>query len=972
MSLQRRPGGPEGETIRVLHVDDDRGIVDLAATHLESESETMQVHTATDTASGLELLKSEPIDCIVSDYDMPQMDGLELLEAVREGHPELPFILYTGKGSEEIASEAISRGVTDYLQKQKGTEQYELLANRIENAVEHHRTRSTLEGREEWFRKLIEGATDLVAVLDEEGHFTYLSPSVEAVLGHEPEELLGADGDEYVHPEDESDAADMFAAVVEQPDRTETVQFRFRDGNGEWRHIEARARNMLDVPAIEGVVVNARDVTERVERERERREQREFTQRVLDTIDDIVYVFDEDLNFTWWNDRATEVSGYTDEELEAEGPTAFFKGEDIERIAASVEEVFETGSTTVRADLVMKDGREVPYEFRGGRLTDENGDPSGFCGIGRDITDQLERERELERRSTAIDASVDGIAILDAEERYDYINDAHAEIYGYDDPADLEGETWHCLYDEDERERFQEEVMPVVESEGEWRGEATGLHRDGTTFPQEVSLTALDDGGLVCIVRDVTERVERERELRAERAFTESILDGLPDVVYVLDRDVEFLRWNDRANEVTGYTDDEIAEMNPLEFVPEEDHGGLVANFEEIIEEGVRLRTETHLITKEGERIPHELHGSRITDDDGEVLGTVGVARDISDRLEREQELERYERIIETVPDGVYVTDADGRYVEVNDYVLDTMGYDREELVGGRATMLVGDNAMDELNERVAELLDDDGPDIMSIELPIETADGGTLLAEARLTLRPRGEDGEFRGTVGVVRDVTGRIVREWQLERQNERLEEFASVVSHDLRNPLNVARGHLELAREEQGDIDDHLQTVHDTHERMESLITDLLALARSGRVVEDTDPTTLSKSARDAWKAVETDEADLEVGSSMVFNADADRLSQLFENLYRNARDHGRKDVTVRVGSTGDGFYVADDGPGIPEDEREWVLEHGHTTDDDGTGLGLSIVQNIVEAHGWSIDVTESADGGARFEVTGIETA
>lgn len=131
-------------TIRVLHVDDEPSLADMAATFLEREDDRITVHTGTNPADGLKQVADNEFDCIVSDYDMPGRTGIEFLEAVRENYSELPFILYTGKGSEEVASDAISAGVTDYLQKESGTGQYTVLANRISNAVEQYRSRKAV------------------------------------------------------------------------------------------------------------------------------------------------------------------------------------------------------------------------------------------------------------------------------------------------------------------------------------------------------------------------------------------------------------------------------------------------------------------------------------------------------------------------------------------------------------------------------------------------------------------------------------------------------------------------------------------------------------------------------------------------------------------------------------------------------------------------------------------------------------
>jgi len=130
--------------VDILHVDDDKGLASLTADLLERKDSRFNVVTAASATEGLQLLSDLSPDCIVSDFEMPGIDGLEFLEAVRAEHAKLPFILFTGRGSEEIASDAISAGATDYLQKQSGTEQYELLANRINNAVTRNRSEQQL------------------------------------------------------------------------------------------------------------------------------------------------------------------------------------------------------------------------------------------------------------------------------------------------------------------------------------------------------------------------------------------------------------------------------------------------------------------------------------------------------------------------------------------------------------------------------------------------------------------------------------------------------------------------------------------------------------------------------------------------------------------------------------------------------------------------------------------------------------
>jgi signal transduction histidine kinase len=206
------------------------------------------------------------------------------------------------------------------------------------------------------------------------------------------------------------------------------------------------------------------------------------------------------------------------------------------------------------------------------------------------------------------------------------------------------------------------------------------------------------------------------------------------------------------------------------------------------------------------------------------------------------------------------------------------------------------------------------------------------------------------------------------RLQQQNDNLDEFTSVVSHDLRNPLNVATGRLELVTEECDS--DHLDSLRRALDRMETLIDDLLTLAQEGKDVTDAQPVDLSTVVNGCWENVETNQAKVRTDIDRNVCADKSRLKQIFENLFRNSVEHGRADVTLTVGSLNDGFYIEDDGPGIPSDERDTVFEAGYSRSTDGTGFGLSIVERIVDAHGWHVRVTDGADGGARFEITGVE--
>jgi len=316
--------------------------------------------------------------------------------------------------------------------------------------------------------------------------------------------------------------------------------------------------------------------------------------------------------------------------------------------------------------------------------------------------------------------------------------------------------------------------------------------------------------------------------------------------------------------------------------------------------------------------------------------------------------------------DPVIVLDDEGRVRDFND----------------RAREVFPDVAVDEYVDAIA-------PEVA----PFLDADDGVIRVDRiggmryyHLSTNPFSTDSSRLGQVITLTDVTEREQYRAELERQNERLEQFASMVSHDLRNPLNVAMGRIEVAREEHDN--EHLEKAVGALDRMEALIDDLLALARQGQPIDETERASLPDVVRRSWDIVDTREATLALEADLVVEADPDRLQQLLENLFRNSVEHGSTgnrppaddsvehggtDVTVRVGAleNGSGFYVEDDGPGIPAEERDTVFESGYSTADDGTGFGLAIVAEIVEAHGWYVEATAADSGGTQFEITGVDT-
>ncbi|MFB6072258.1 MAG: histidine kinase N-terminal 7TM domain-containing protein [Halobacterium sp.] len=329
------------------------------------------------------------------------------------------------------------------------------------------------------------------------------------------------------------------------------------------------------------------------------------------------------------------------------------------------------------------------------------------------------------------------------------------------------------------------------------------------------------------------------------------------------------------------------------------------------------------------------------------------------------------DRVFEELGDGVLVLDGDGRVVDYNAAA--------ERLLD--ADLAVGDAFEDAAPDAVAAAARDDAENPVGVD-----PDG----AARWVTVRTGAVRENTPGSLVVLRDVTELQRQRHELDRENERLERVADTISHDLRNPLSVATGYLELV-EESGDPE-AVERAADALDRMDDIVEGTLRMARAGLDDPDVSTVPLADVARRAWGNVPTGGATLEVAAEdAVVRADPEQLERLLENVFRNSVEHGAADaasrpredsggrgaapgggVTVTVGATDDGFYVADDGVGVPEDDRAAVFERGYTTDEDGTGLGLAIVRDIADAHGWQVAMTDSDAGGVRVAVTGVQVA
>jgi len=458
-----------------------------------------------------------------------------------------------------------------------------------------------------------------------------------------------------------------------------------------------------------------------------------------------------------------------------------------------------------------------------------------------------------------------------------------------------------------------------------------------------------------------------EREVR--RGF--DAMNAAREGIGLLDENGEFTFVNRAYADLFGYDRDELVGQHWEVLYPEADVQTVREDLLPSVPETGRWEGETENVTKNGERlvVDHALAYAS----DGTLLC---LANDITarrtDHADDATAVSRdlLARAIDEAPVGVTISGSaadDVPLVYANDGFERLTGYPPAESLGRNCSFLQGEDTDEDRVRELAAAIQRGVP--ASVELRNYRRDGTEFWN--RVTVAPLpDEDGDPANFVGFQEDVTERKRKERQLERQLGQFDAFGSVLSHDTRTPLQVVSGRIELAAET-GDLD-HLEKATAGLDRLETLLDDLAAVMREGELVTDVTAVALDDVATDIWRSIETGEATLDADETTVC-ADRNALARLLENLFKNCVDHAGPGAHVTVGGLPNGFYVADDGPGISADQRDSVFEFGTSTKESGaeTGRGLASVEQIAVSHGWDVRVTESETGGARFEFTDVDT-
>lgn len=383
--------------MNVLFVDDDLATLELAETFLEKEDHELNIETAPSAEKGLELLEEKDYDAIASDYKMPVMDGLEFLKTVREEKgSDVPFIIFTGKGREEVIIDALNLGADRYLEK--GTDpksQYGVLAETIVEEVRYRRTRKEFRESERIFKKSFEANPDLVFLFDKDGACVDVNETALQVLGFEKEEVVGSSLRDNSFLPDE--AVKKTTDRLERRDRGEEispylVELKTKDGERITTEVNI---GKLEEETFEGAIVIAREITERKRILKEVRREKERYEELFRGANEMVITTDEKGYVKRVNKRVEEVSGYSEEELRGESILKITPPEDRNKYIEFWKRIREGKKTAYELKGRTKHG-ETTYLYARGRPIIEDGEIVEIQYNAQDITERKKAEKRQE------------------------------------------------------------------------------------------------------------------------------------------------------------------------------------------------------------------------------------------------------------------------------------------------------------------------------------------------------------------------------------------------------------------------------------------------------------------------------------------------------------------------------------------------------------------------------------------------
>lgn len=1003
--------------ISVLYVDDEPDLLELCKLFLEQAGD-FRVETVQSPLEVLSLLAKNPFDAIVCDYQMPEMDGINLLKQVRGSHPDIPFILFTGRGREEIVIDALNNGADFYLQKGGDIKaQFTELASKVRQAVIRRQAEDSLRESEKMLHDIINFLPDATFAIDRAGTVIAWNRAIEEMTGIPAGEMIGKGDHEYAVPfygkrrkilidlifEEEETLRQYYAGITREKDAL-IAETNLPRPRGAEKVLAGKASPLYNQTGeIIGAIESIRDITaqrladdelraaheqltasdeelrgqyeELVKAETDLREREERFLEITSTIPGVVYQFSarpgERFALTWVSSKANEILGIDNTAAGFfERFTAQVHPDDRAGFLESIKDSVHRSAKWLYEGRFFKPSGEMIW-FKGLSSPARHGNELVFSGVILDISQRKSAEEafraEEEKYRTLVDHSQDAVLIVQ-DGILVFGNRALAELTGYRE-ADIAGHPLGEFIAPGDRE------MVTTRNEQRMAGEAVPeryelslLHADRKTrIRVTVNVGVATFRGRPATIgtfHDISCEREREAALQKSEQRYRELAELLPQIVYEMDTNLRITYANRHAFEAFGMTQEDFKKgINVMDHIPPSQQPVVMENIQKLIRGEPYQSPEYTAIRKDGSTFPVLIYASPIYQEK-KLSGFRGVMVDISawkavTTAQKESE-ERYRSLAEAAQDLIYIIDRDDNVIYVNTFGLRMLKKTPEEVFGKPRKTLFPDPISSRQYQNLQRVFTTGMPLRVESRVPLP---GQETWQDTHL-VPLKSEDGTITGVLGISRDITQLKQAEISLKRSNEKLNLLNSITRHDVANQLTIMNGYIQLAMIKEPDA-----VIGDFLKKIDAACDTIQRQIEFTRTYQD-----LGIRAPDWFRL------DRVIGNARPENVGfalqcpglevfADpMLEKVFFNLFDNAIRHGERvtSISVRCEPAGEELVIVveDDGIGIPLDEKQKIFGKGFGKN---TGYGLFLVREILAITNIAIHETGKHGNGARFEIT-----
>lgn len=959
--------------ISLLYVDDEDPLLDVTRIYLEKTGE-FTVDTAQSATIALEKIKTHHYDAIVSDYQMPVMDGIAFLTELRKEYPHLPFLIFTGKGRDEVIIKAFEQGADFYLQKGGDPKsQFAEMAHKIKSAVNFRQEHKALQESETRFRALIENASDVIRILDRDGKIVFDTAASSRSLGYPPEYTSGKSPFEFIHPDDQPLVKKALSEVFQESNPGIPTEFRIRKMDGSYTWVESIGKNLLGVPGIDGIVVTTRSIDERKRSEEALKNSEENYRLLFEHATEGILIA-QDNRLVHVNPAFLNILGRPLDVITSKPFWEFIHPEDREMVMnRHIQRMRGENPPTGYVFRILNGQGEVKWLWINSTRITWSGEPATLSFL-TDISEQKQLIETKNRLGRILEESLNEIYVFDAVTlRFIDVNRGARENLGYR-MDELQSMTPVDIKPGYTREMFETLIAPLrTGSQQELEFSAVHQRKDGTCYPVEVHMQFSKNEEppiFVSFVLDISQRREAEEALRENEAKYRLIAENSADCIWIATLDLKFTYISPAITKLRGISVEEAMAQSPADFMTAASLSLVQSVLQEELEiersgKGDPNRSRSIEFTElraDGTQIWVSNTVSFLRDAEGNPVAILGISRDITDRKRMTEALMESEQRYSALFDHNYsvslLIDPDtGRIVGANDAASRYYGYSREHLLGmgiSDLNRIPSDKVVRDLfkakNEREKHffsthyLANGERRNVEIYSGPI-TIHGKPLF-------------------YSIIHDITARTRAEEALRNANRQMQLLTGITRHDILNSIMVAEGYLDLLDDtESHSLSSCRVKIHQTLRKIRKQIQ----FTREYETLGSQEPT---------WLSLDALMHALEIPQSVQFDKDrcdaevfADpMLGKVFENLLDNSLRHGGAALTrieVTCSTSGKDLLInwKDNGEGIALREKEMIFERGYGK---GTGLGLFLTREILGITGLTIHETGVPGEGARFEI------